>query len=523
MQREELKMPCCFREPPVKGSEAVYVKQSSEPAGLAAKIARSGRSAAPTVAPASGRRDFALGQDVQRASKTTRNAEYNRQFSDLSVAGADEAKLDLFTSKVSTDVSTGIYASVDASGSEVSQDAPVADGEAHRADSKEHEMLQDIHFKQAAGITQMLMDVKDNLMQQQTLTRDGDGSTELLVGEKIGGGGFGEVFQGLYRGKSVAVKIMKIKGGAREDGEEVSELPYKEAAIAGVCVHPNIVSTIYSDVQPIFDARQDGYGGAASTAAGRHPVGPAASVKEWQVRMVMERCDMGSVRDWVSYAASKAHGPLHTAVPLKAGTKACDRTLCALLIARDVAKGIKLLHKYKILHGDLKPHNVLLQSSLEDPRGFVAKLSDFGLSIKMAAHDGNASDIKYGTVQYLSAEVLRTHIMTKKADVYSFGIIMWEVWHSKLFAEFYNVEKKKRGKGQSMDDYRPAISSKCPKDYKALMMRCWSSRPEKRPDFLYGDINILEALDCMIFNLNHRVYRDTQPQTLEPADDAPVK
>jgi serine/threonine protein kinase len=69
------------------------------------------------------------------------------------------------------------------------------------------------------------------------------------------------------------------------------------------------------------------------------------------------------VRDWVSYAAVKQNGVLHTAVPAKAGTRHCDRTLCALLTALDVARGIKLLHKYKILHGDLKPHNVLLCSS----------------------------------------------------------------------------------------------------------------------------------------------------------------
>jgi serine/threonine protein kinase len=81
---------------------------------------------------------------------------------------------------------------------------------------------------------------------------------------------------------------------------------------------------------------------------------------------------------------------------------------------------------------------------VQDPRGFIAKLSDFGLSMKMAAHDGQVPGIKYGTVQYLAPEVLNTHIMTKKADVYSFGIIMWEVWHSRLFAEFYNNEKRKR-------------------------------------------------------------------------------
>ena len=81
---------------------------------------------------------------------------------------------------------------------------------------------------------------------------------------------------------------------------------------------------------------------------------------------------------------------------------------------------------------------------MQDPRGFTAKLSDFGLSMKMATQDGQVAGIKYGTVQYLAPEVLSTHIMTKKADVFSFGIIMWEVWHSRLFAEFYNIEKKKR-------------------------------------------------------------------------------
>jgi len=63
----------------------------------------------------------------------------------------------------------------------------------------------------------------------------------------------------------------------------------------------------------------------------------------------------------------------------------------------------------------------------------------------MKAHGDDASGIKYGTVQYLAPETLRTHVMTKKADVYSFGLIMWELWHSKLHAELYNCEKKSRG------------------------------------------------------------------------------
>lgn len=71
----------------------------------------------------------------------------------------------------------------------------------------------------------------------------------------------------------------------------------------------------------------------------------------------------GSVRDWVSHAAGLKYGALYSSLPAKAGTKGCGRTLCALLTALDVANGMKLLHKYKILHSDLKPHNVLLVSS----------------------------------------------------------------------------------------------------------------------------------------------------------------
>lgn len=153
--------------------------------------------------------------------------------------------------------------------------------------------------------------------------------------------------------------------------------------------------------------------------------------------------------------------------------------------------------------------------------------------MKMAAHDGQVPGIKYGTVQYLAPEVLSSHVMTKKADVYSFGIIMWEVWHSRLFAEFYNAEKKKRREcaprrrlcrrgtqharprgrcrtktsllrdacrqGRAMDDYRPMVSSKCPRPYMRLMTTCLDKNPDRRPDFLGGEVNIVVELERLIF------------------------
>lgn len=127
---------------------------------------------------------------------------------------------------------------------------------------------------------------------------------------------------------------------------------------------------------------------------------------------------------------------------------------------------------------------------LQDPRGFIAKLSDFGLSMKMAAHDGSVPGIKYGTVQYLAPEVLNTHIMTKKADVYSFGIIMWEVWHSRLFAEFYNNEKRKRKQCAA-----PPVGI-CAPPYHCSADHC---RPRYR---LFGkSVLMLELMQCSFVSL----------------------
>ena len=63
-----------------------------------------------------------------------------------------------------------------------------------------------------------------------------------------------------------------------------------------------------------------------------------------------------------------------------------DGTACALdvaLLALDVAKGCQAIHKYSIIHGDLKPHNVLLTVAPDDERGWIGKIADFGLSVKI--------------------------------------------------------------------------------------------------------------------------------------------
>ena len=84
-----------------------------------------------------------------------------------------------------------------------------------------------------------------------------------------------------------------------------------------------------------------------------------------------------------------------------------------------------------LVHGDLTCNNVLLEGKDNDPRGFVAKVGDFGLSKIVRPHGvAEPESIKttgFGTVAYMPPELLAEGLLSLKVDVYSFGVLMWQV------------------------------------------------------------------------------------------------
>lgn len=87
-------------------------------------------------------------------------------------------------------------------------------------------------------------------------------------------------------------------------------------------------------------------------------------MRSYEIRIILELCDLGSLR---SFLDSKAFEPL--------GEN--PNTLAIVDTAIDVARAMWHLHSNQIIHGDLKSLNILLKRSASDPRGFVAKVSDF--------------------------------------------------------------------------------------------------------------------------------------------------
>jgi len=155
-------------------------------------------------------------------------------------------------------------------------------------------------------------------------------------------------------------------------------------------------------------------------------------------------------------------------------------------ISLDIAKGVLYLHSFEIpvLHRDLKSLNILLDDN------FNGKLADFGWT-RMKA---NVMTCKIGTYQWMAPEVIEGQRYTEKADVFSFGIILWELATRK--PPYYGIDGTEVSIRVIKENMRPKILEKeCPAGFLILMKDCWQREQDKRPSFL----QIIERLEVMDF------------------------
>lgn len=266
--------------------------------------------------------------------------------------------------------------------------------------------------------------------------------SQLYLGFRFACGAHSRLYHGIYKDNPVAVKIIRLPDDD-EDRIMASRLEKqfsREVNFLSHLHHRNVIKL---------------------AAAGRNP--PVFCI-------ITDYLSGGSLRAFL-------HKLGHESLPLQK----------LISIALNIAQGMEYIHSQGVIHRDLKPENILFDQD------FCVKIADFGIACEEAYSDPLSEDP--GTYRWMAPEMIKHKHYGRKVDVYSFGLVLWEMVTGRIpyedmtpvQAAFAVVDK----------NLRPAFPTDCPAALRALIEQCWASHPEKRPEF-WQIVKILEQFESTL-------------------------
>ncbi|XP_069126911.1 proto-oncogene tyrosine-protein kinase receptor Ret-like isoform X1 [Argopecten irradians] len=261
----------------------------------------------------------------------------------------------------------------------------------------------------------------------------------ILTNERLGHGQFGMVKKGYVKKDrdnriNVAVKSLKSSASEKDKTDFINELNI----LKKVGHHPNVVCLV------------------------------GACHIQGTMYVAMEYAKNGDLR---SYLRKIRKGKFHIYDNTRSITPVQNSVL--LKFALDVASGLNHLVEKQIIHRDVAARNVLLDDNL------IAKVADFGLS----KHDDTyikTSNTRV-PVRWLAPESLFNATYTTQSDVWSFGILLWEVFS--LGGTPYHGLETQQMCNLLKQGFRLRRPKKCEPAMYAMMLQCWNERPMSRPQF----------------------------------------
>ena len=258
--------------------------------------------------------------------------------------------------------------------------------------------------------------------------------------ELIGGGGMADVYkaQDKLLDRAVAVKILHQQYA--NDAEFVEKFR-REATAAAKLAHPNIVN--------IYDVGEDG----------------------GSQYIVMEYVSGPTLKEVIQQ-------------------KGCLEPIEAVRIAKEIASALESAHRNNLVHCDIKPHNILVM-----PDGHI-KVTDFGIARAVSASTMTYSGSVMGSVHYFSPEQAKGTVITTKSDVYSLGVVLYEMLTGQLpFNGETSVSialKHLQEEPVPIRQLNPSI----PPVLEAIVQKAMSKAPADRPSSteLYADLNQAKSM-----------------------------
>uniref|UniRef100_A0ACB8G3N5 Mitogen-activated protein kinase kinase kinase 9 n=1 Tax=Sphaerodactylus townsendi TaxID=933632 RepID=A0ACB8G3N5_9SAUR len=281
--------------------------------------------------------------------------------------------------------------------------------------------------------------------------------SELVLEEVIGIGGFGKVYRAVWFGEEVAVKAARYDPD--EDVNETIENVRQEAKLFAMLKHPNIIAL------------------------------KGVCLKEPNLCLIMEFARGGSLNRVLSGKRIPPDILVNWAV--------------------QIAGGMNYLHDeavVPVIHRDLKSSNILILEKVENGEltNKNLKITDFGLArewhktTKMSAA---------GTYAWMAPEVIRSSMFSKGSDVWSYGVLLWELLTGEV--PFRGIDGLAVAYGVAMNKLALPIPSTCPEPFARLMevlqimgqtikalsaemavsgecgmwKDCWNTDPHSRPSF----------------------------------------
>nr|CAA64146.1 receptor tyrosine kinase [Danio rerio] len=302
----------------------------------------------------------------------------------------------------------------------------------------------------------------------------------LVLGKTLGEGEFGKVVKATafrLKGKAgyttVAVKMLKENASHSELRDLLSEFTLLKQVN-----HPHVIKM---------------YG---------------ACSQDGPLYLIVEYAKYGSLRNFLR--ESRKVGPSYMGNDANRNSSYLENpderalTMGDLIsFAWQISRGMQYLAEMKLVHRDLAARNVLVAE------GRKMKISDFGLSRDVYEEDSYVKRSKGRIpVKWMATESLFDHIYTTQSDVWSFGVLLWEI--VTLGGNPYPGIAPERLFNLLKTGYRMEKPENCTDEMYNLMLRCWKQESDKRPTF--SDIS--KELEKMM--VKSRDYLDLAAST--PAD-----